>query len=400
MQYPRLLNLSTFTRHYENLPSFTILRPPLTKPLNMKFTFLTAFLCACMVVSMAQTDSSSEFLLGQKCKPLLMGWFPTKRDPKPSVICRYAEVKDFRPDTARVGIIAEKKQNKQIQTTTPLSSIIGQYINSTFAGSSSPDSLFIVIRRCWIYDSIGKKATTKEIPMPAPEYHRMMTFRADAFCKVSGGLIAVTYLDTTAELIHNPISFTELYNADTRLPNLVGLLMDRIGGMDLADMRKTKRVIPYADWSAHYSSMYQAPIYTFPALKKGVYRTAEEFRNNAPSITEYQLTDVGEGISELFIRDETGQFTYTHKVWGYSDGKHCFAMMDGQTFPVLHIQNAFYVWGSLVYERKSDRSYGPPVFFSSSNVTYFWVPPGSASSMKTSRKMKMFRLDTGTGLIK
>lgn len=55
-------------------------------------------------------------------------------------------------------------------------------------------------------------------------------------------------------------------------------------------------------------SRYHFPIETDNRFAKGVYANFEEFRNNKPSISDYQLTKDKQGILELQIPDENGKY--------------------------------------------------------------------------------------------
>ena len=47
-----------------------------------------------------------------------------------------------------------------------------------------------------------------------------------------------------------------------------------------------------------------------------------EFRNNQPSITNYDVQTNGTGF-QLYLKDETGKSYYSRKMWGFCNGELC-----------------------------------------------------------------------------
>jgi hypothetical protein len=124
---------------------------------------------------------------------------------------------------------------------------------------------------------------------------------------------------------------------------------------------------------------------------KGVYTSIDEFRNNKPSISKYELSKDRNANLELSIPDENGKFYYTHTAWGLCDGKQRYVMMDGNLFPVFRVDHQFYVLGSKQYRTKKTIV---PFFLPLTGAVYVFGT--AAVSQKVVRELDLFRLDTTT----
>lgn len=98
-------------------------------------------------------------------------------------------------------------------------------------------------------------------------------------------------------------------------------------------------------------------------------------------------------MMNLFLKDEQGKSYFSRKMWGYCDGEHLFVMMDGNLFPVLRDENAFYVYGSKEYIVKKTNA--PLLIFIPAAIIVGSVP----ISEKVVRRLRLFTLDMETGAI-
>jgi hypothetical protein len=133
---------------------------------------------------------------------------------------------------------------------------------------------------------------------------------------------------------------------------------------------------------------------TATTLVKGVYANVEEFRNNQPSIAQYEIAkDKGAELA-LSTPDGNGHFVYTHTAWGFCDGNQVFVMMDGNVFPVVRGHHQFYVLGSREY--RNNKIWVP-----------FLVPLGPAAAVygitdvhdNVVRSLRLFRLNVRSGRV-
>jgi hypothetical protein len=81
-------------------------------------------------------------------------------------------------------------------------------------------------------------------------------------------------------------------------------------------------------------------------------------------------------------------------MFGYCDGKQCYAMMDGNLFPILSVDHAFYIFGSREYKKRTAKV--PLIFLVPGGMLYATT---TDVSEKVSRRMHLFSLDPYSGKI-
>jgi hypothetical protein len=166
-----------------------------------------------------------------------------------------------------------------------------------------------------------------------------------------------------------------------------------IGPVETRDMGQRLRA---DDIRIFNQSGFELPIYTDSILVRGVYKNFEEFKNNAPSIAGYEIR-VDRGSLVLYIKEGGGESYYSHKVWGYCDGKNAFMLLDGDLYPVWKEQKSFYLLGS---KEKVVSSTRIPIIIPAGQLGYSIV---SSEAMKKGKlpltNLRIFSLDMKTGRI-
>ena len=77
-------------------------------------------------------------------------------------------------------------------------------------------------------------------------------------------------------------------------------------------------------------------------------------RKSHPTVNNYSVEQEGETLS-LYLKDEEGKTYFTRKVWEYCDGQTSYLMINGNLYPVIRLQNAYYVFGAKHYTIKTTR---------------------------------------------
>ncbi len=85
------------------------------------------------------------------------------------------------------------------------------------------------------------------------------------------------------------------------------------------------------------------PIFTETAYKKGVYKTFEEFKMNAPSVTEYEYKK-GKLGDVLYVKEGKNEFP-DRMAWGFCDGKNVFINSSDIFSELIRDGNTFYFKG-------------------------------------------------------
>jgi len=307
--------------------------------------FLPFALLACLYFpSYAQKDSLSNAFIKKYCEQLHVSVSPnrvTSDEKMPASFLQF-EVVDFRPDTFRLGFWGVDMQRREFVFREPATETISTFFNH-YTYPAGTKSFLIIIKKLWLRDNTDTKKT------PAQPIERgRIEFRGEAFLKTNNGYLPYTYLDT---IITSPRSVKDI--AVFRLPDLFYDFLRKIAAVNEETLQKRKAFFTIGQLDSLNRKQYNFPMDTAMALKQGVYASLEEFRNNQPSILNYEIRADENGLRQLYLKDETGKSYYSRKMWGFCDGQQCYAMMDGNLFPILKVDHAFYVFGSKQYQLKS-----------------------------------------------
>jgi hypothetical protein len=358
----------------------------------MKLLPLLVFLYCIHPEATAQKDSAEQAFLKNKCNRFYMLLLSKTSKSVPASAAYYSnfEVADFRADTSRIGFWANENGRDKIELLfrNTTSKTLAKYLNETYTHPSGTGthSLFIVLKKLWLFDTITVNIS-KDLKKQTGIGKGRIVFRAEAFLHTDDGFLPYTYLDTVVASPRLVINMNEL-------PGLLSVLVDKIMAVDDASIVKRSRIFSYNLLDSLNKKRFLYPMDTASILKRGVYTNVDEFRNNQPSILDFEIQQDNNDNIELFLKDEAGKPYFTRKVWGYCDGYNCYKMMDGDLFPILSIQHAFYVWGAKGYR-----------------IGYTGVPvavpagPGFVSggfepvAGKAIRRMRIYSLDVYTGQV-
>jgi|GEM_PF-873956 len=252
------------------------------------------------------------------------------------------EVIDLRPDTARIGIHAGRYKsagsfNRQMVFSRPVAAEIASYLNQHFARQGAPYTGLVVLRTLWLSDV----SYIREELMKAPEKRFEKTrirLKAEVYAARDSVYIPVFRFDSLQ---------TSTKGSYTRFSKDLTGILDQLADSSsvvIAGRRESGRVISFDEIRAFNQSRFDMAICKDSLLRKGVYASFEEFRNNTPSILDYEIKKEEENIL-IYIKETGGRSYYSHSAWGYCDGKNIFIMKDGVLRPAWREGKAWYFFG-------------------------------------------------------
>lgn len=338
---------------------------------------------------MPSADGAGQALIKAKCSTRHISLPARKRANDYPFLFRGIRVLDYRRDTSRIGVVhsGTYAQTQLLMHNGSTSHAFAGLLDSVYTYPGSGDSLLVVIKNLWISDSLVGPAVPHGLF--SDPYWCKLGFRFEAYLQRGGGFVPLVYLDTLAEAKGSEEgSFTERW-----LLELTDIFMEKVADMDNPGIVARKRTVTMTQIDSFCQRRYDYSMDTVTRPVKGVYASVDEFRNNQPSITDYQITKDNQGILELRVKDADGKYYYSHTLWGFCDGEQAYVMMDGNLFPVFRVQHQFYVLGSDVYKRNVVA------------IIPFMVPLGSAALLYGTatvnspmyRKLQIFRLDVDSG---
>ncbi len=158
---------------------------------------------------------------------------------------------------------------------------------------------------------------------------------------------------------HKGTEFIPLYRFDTsisdhrKITSIGSKLVEQILTLSMNELMNTKidnKILSgrKIDWKEvdHYSSFLKnfPPLYLSEYVP-GVYLTFEEFKNNKPSIKEYQVIKK-ENTEILYVKDENGNDYLIRKIWGFSDGRNVYIKSADMYFRLEKFNHNFYTFAA------------------------------------------------------
>ena len=331
-----------------------------------------------------QAADAGQQLIKKKCGVAFVVLSPDKNPPPYPPLFNSIRVVDLRRDTSRVGLVSNGRNTQdEVRFPSPAADQLKGYLDAGYSSPKGGQSLLVVIKDLWIADP----KQLRRLARPAWN----VSFHLEAYLSEKDGYKPLAYMDTTLhELQGSSLPDAVAWG----LSELTDLFMDKVAAYDQAGGWAEKRTVSYEQIDSFNRARFDYAMDTVTRPLKGVYGNVDEFKNNAPSISQYELSKDKSGNMEVRVRDENGQLYFTRTVWGCCDGKQAYIMMDGNLFPIFGVQHQFYVLGSKDYRNRKVR------------VPYI-IPLGPAGMVfgttkvgdDVVRELHLFRLNVKTGRV-
>jgi hypothetical protein len=255
------------------------------------------------------------------------------------------EVIDERADTSRIGIHTcnpdfGHNYDRQLIFTQSAAGEIADYLNRHYARPGAPYTALVILRTLWLSDANYVRAEYLRHPDRRLERSHIH-LKAEIYAIRDGRYIPVLRFDTLQTAMKKRIlqERSSYYEWGVNLALLMNELADSASLLTPAKAEDNRRV-DLEDIRQFNASRFNAPI-DDDRPARGVYANFEEFRNNTPSIQNFEIKL--ENHERLLYIRESGNTYYTHEAWGYSDGKDIYVMRDGILCPAWKEGKAFYL---------------------------------------------------------
>jgi hypothetical protein len=267
-------------------------------------------------------------------------------------IFSHFEVIDERPDTARIGVHTNMKTfrrpyDRQLIFDRSASSAVAAWLNNHFSRPGAPYTALIVLRALWLSDA--RYIREDLVRDPDRRFEKThIRLKAEIYAIKGDRYLPLLRFDTLQA------TKKMTYYASLRAPysdwgnNLASILAELADSSSSIMTRKQdgSRWISFEDIRQFNTSRFEAPIGKADVLTRGVYASFEEFRNNSPSVRDFEVK-VEDNHRILYVR-EAGNTYYTHDAWGYCDGKDVYIMRDGILYSAWREGKAFYFYRDII----------------------------------------------------
>lgn len=255
------------------------------------------------------------------------------------------KVIDERADTARIGIHTcipdfGRNYDRQLVLAQSTAGAMADYLNRHYTRPDAPYTALVILRTLWLSDA--NYVRSEYLRNPDRRFERThIRLKAEIYAIRDGRYIPVLRYDTLQTAMRKRIlqERSPYYEWGMNLTLLINDLADSAGRLSPAKAA-TNCWVGWEDILRFNASRFNAPI-DDDRPARGVYANFEEFRNNAPSIQNFEIKL--ENHERLLYIRESGNTYYTHDAWGYCDGKDFYVMRDGILCPAWKEGKAFYV---------------------------------------------------------
>lgn len=317
----------------------------------MKYPVSTLALVALSLSGMAQSRPSGPSLV---TLPSVTIRLKPSGPTQPGAFSHF-EVIDERVDTARIGIhtfvpTIGHSRNQQLVFPLPASPAIAGYLNKYFSRPGAQWHALIVLRNLWLSDAnYLREEKVKDADILFEKTH--IRLKAEIYACNDSVYIPILRFDTLqtykySNPYRNWTSYYSLWEDD--LTAVLSEMADSATSLAASRVENGRR-LHWTDILEFNQSRFQAAITGTNVLARGVYADFQEFRDNAPSIQNFEVqNEKGEHL--LYLKEANGSSQYSHDTWGYCDGKTIFIMRDGKLYPLWREGKTFYFFSQAYKE--------------------------------------------------
>jgi hypothetical protein len=325
----------------------------------MKPTLLLITLCSFSICAGAQSSLTAAPDIGLSALPKQSIRLNDPHDPirpsSPDAFRPFShfEVIDERPDTTRIGVhgnlpMNSHKFDRQLTFPSPAAQELTRYLNRYFAHPDAPDTVLVVLRQLWLSDTDPYFPVVDPYQLAAQGQQTGKThirLKAEVYARRNNRYFPLVRIDTlqaTTNVTYSAVRCT--YNGWEK--ELVALFeeMTENAALAVAQKESTAKWINWDDIHRFNQTRFTIPIFNSPTLSRGVYASFEEFRDNTPSIHDFEIKKDNGGFA-IYLKGGDGTSYYTHNAWGCCDGKQIFLMRDGLLRPLRKAGNSFCFYG-------------------------------------------------------
>jgi hypothetical protein len=252
-------------------------------------------------------------------------------------------VYNYRYDTSKIAYVKEGIESSgysSVQLKKGWTSELNKYFANNLDPAASL-SLFIFIRTFWINEGLPDKLNNKVVAT-----NEWLARKKGGYC--TAALDVFAGIDTTLyALFKIEDFFPGFYSFDLNhlkewFYSPFDSIAHRIQNENIPELISRKRKLNMNDVRSFYTKRFDVSVMK-TCLKKGVFKTFDDFRNNNPLEGDFKLTNAI--TDELYIISKSKEELILD-YWGVFDGKNLFIRAGFNVFPAVRVQNTFEIYGA------------------------------------------------------
>ena len=309
-------------------------------------------------------------------------------------------VMDVREDTTRLGFThyqAAKVYQLKNGFINDLSSWFINYLKITTNKTDKP-RLFINIKKLWVGDEASPVISENgKTGLANNRFYRGTVAKIEYYLQKDSLFVPIYRFDSIIhfeDLNRYPDKWIAAYITETLKLSLKKLLTINIDSISLL-----KQKILISDIKRVNQQGYDLPVYSAVDLKKGVYKTFEDFKINRISFPDFEFRK-GKLGDIIYIKENNTEYPM-HNIWGFCDGKDFYINSCDKYSKLIRTGNTFYFQGIKTLTQGGGYKYQRPepavssTYDTGNNIAY-------ATDLRTSDyevTLKYYQLDMENGKI-
>lgn len=244
---------------------------------------------------------------------------------------------DRRYDTSSFGYMISYKgfrKNCKLVTQNVLKNDLENCLNDVYKNNLVPNgsSLIIVLRKFWVY---GIYSSEEKWRSSGTKVNYALKAGIDFFLLSDSLYVPLIRRDTS-------LPFYETGRVSERGTSMISTLKDFLKSLSIDSVISQvshRKKLNYQELNEYYDKYFNKPVIHDSELKKGVYMTFDEFKNNAPAYSNFEVrnTKLADDIYLIHGKDTS----LTRTVWGYCDGKNRYIKSGTNLFLLNKYENGF-----------------------------------------------------------
>ncbi len=366
----------------------------------MKTSFIFLLLFTLVLKLSAQKNQKKDFTIEGFSTAIIKLKVP--KPPKTlSLTFSNLEVYDRRNDSSFVGFYKTMySRNKSfgtvLKTENTTSNSVYSFLEPQIAfDQQSNYRLVLLIRKLWLSKEIeNTEVRDYNIKMQKALLPGIVTC-FEFYAKKGEQLIPLLKFDTTIFHHNRNLALIDEELIQTTLTSAI----DKLSRTRYRQKIENGRTYSWQQIDSFSSRTNHIEILHTTSFKKGVYLTYNDFKNNTPSIQDFEIKK-SEFAHTLFVKDEQGNQYPVRKIWGFSDGENVFIKSADIFFKLEKYNNNFYSWASKNISMVTKVPVGDII-----GLGVISVATGGAAGGHLPRKtkaalhLKLYQLDLETGTL-
>ncbi|MEJ8820335.1 hypothetical protein [Lacibacter sp. H407] len=261
-------------------------------------------------------------------------------------------VTDKRADTSFIGFYAFNQPKSRTKNYLVLKNGHTKSFTHFFTSASKLDptaktELLIVIRKFWLSKEIEHKAINETTKKEEPPFVPGIITRFEFYAKNETMYVPLLRFDSTFKWLNSQKQDEDLF-----ITSALATALQKLAEID-PEIKLSSGIKKTFDEIELFSKI-NIPVLSAKTLKKGIYSSYDEFRNNNPSIPDFEIRKDSKS-SLLIAKDANGQEYPARKIWGFCDGEKVFIKSIDNFFELHFLNGTIYSRASKQIIRSSGK---------------------------------------------